>query len=29
MPRGLAWLLIILSVLVNIWGVYWSVKLGW
>ncbi len=29
MPKVLAWILIILSVLVNIWGVYWTVKLGW
>jgi uncharacterized membrane protein len=29
MPKILAWILIVLSVLVNIWGVYWSVKLGW
>jgi len=28
MPRVFAWTLIIASVLVNIWGVYWSVKLG-
>ncbi len=29
MPKVLAGTLIGLSVLVNIWGVYWSVKLGW
>jgi len=29
MPQALAWTLIALSVIVNVWGVYWVVKLGW
>ena len=29
MPKLLAWILVVLSVLINIWGVYWEVKLGW
>jgi hypothetical protein len=29
MPRFMAWALISLSIMVNAWGVYWAVKLGW
>lgn len=29
LPRKITWALIILSIFVNAWGVYWAVKLGW
>ncbi len=29
MPRAIAWILIGTSILINTWGVYWAVKLGW
>jgi hypothetical protein len=29
MPRAIAWILIGTSIIINTWGVYWAVKLGW